>query len=328
MRLPVRRRLRGFTLIELLVVIAIISILIALLLPAIQQAREAARRTQCRNHLHQIGIALHNYLDVHERFPPGVTTNSGGGGRQRLNTTKWGWAVMILPQLEQTPLFDQLEVGDTHIDQALADPVKRGVLQTSLPVFLCPSDSGSRLNSQRRLRDENGVMHEVATANYVASHGVCAWINNDGREPGPFGWNYGALHRDITDGTSNTIAVGERATLEIHGGEAGGAAILAGVTFIHPWSPVAFLGLPSDREDGVMALGYGSINPPTGAMHLYSSQHEGGAQFLFLDGSVHFLSENIHSFIASAADCGNPGSWGSFQTLVGNQDGQVSVTAF
>jgi prepilin-type N-terminal cleavage/methylation domain-containing protein/prepilin-type processing-associated H-X9-DG protein len=326
MSTPAGRRQRGFTLIELLVVIAIIAILVALLLPAVQEAREAARRTQCKNHLHQIGVALHNYVDVHLVFPPGETTNQSSG--QRFTRSAWGWGAQVLPQLEQDPVYSALDVGDAPLHVALADPARLSVLKTSLPVYLCPSDSSEVLNSNRRLRDTNGDLQLVATSNYVASHGVCAWVRLGTREPGPFAWNYGVRPRDIPDGMSNTITVGERAALEINGGEAGGAAVWAGVTF--PPNIAFNTMLPSDWADGVMALGYGGVNPSTGAMHQYSSQHDGGAQFLFFDGAVHFLSENIHSTLdvssngADIAGCVDPASWGTFQVLVGVRDGEVA----
>lgn len=328
-----RRWHRGFTLIELLVVMAIIAILIALLLPAVQQAREAARRTQCKNNLHQIGVALHNYLDTHKILPPGETTSSAMNQRQM--NSAWGWAAMILPQLEQTPVFDQLKVGDVPLHQALADPLRLKVLQTSLPVFLCPSDASARvLNAERHLRDDNGNLQPVATSNYVASHGVCAWCRAcRPRVPGPFGWNFGLRERDFLDGMSNTIAVGERATSEtMNGVEPGGAAVWAGVT--RPIRITFSSSLPSDMADGVMGLGYAPINPTTSALQFYNSQHVSGAHFLFFDGSVHFLSETMHSYVdptpvstptgPDLAGCVDASNWGTFQTLIGHKDHQVN----
>jgi prepilin-type processing-associated H-X9-DG protein len=249
--------------------------------------------------------------------------------------TAWGWAAMLLPQLEQSPIFQQLDVGDVPLHQALADPLQLDVLQTSLPVFRCPSDAGALdLNGERRLRDENGNLQRVATSNYVASHGVCAWCRAcPPRVPGPFGWNFGLRDKDFQDGTSNTIAIGERATTQTTvGADPGGAAVWAGVTQpIRMWfNPT----LPSDMADGVMGLGYGQINPPTAAVHLYSSQHESGAHFLFFDGSVHFLSENMHSYVdptiistptgSDITACVDPSNWGAFQTLIGHKDRQVN----
>lgn len=163
-------RQRGFTLIELLVVIAIIAILVALLLPAVQQAREAARRAQCKNNLKQMGIALHNYHDIHQILPPGETSNRSV--RQRW--TAWGWGVMIMPQIELTSHYNELTPGPFHIEQALSDSGRLNVLRTKIEIYVCPSDSPNLTNPDRRLRNLNGQLQEVATSNYVASHGVCA----------------------------------------------------------------------------------------------------------------------------------------------------------
>ena len=119
----VQRQRHGFTLIELLVVIAIIAVLIALLLPAVQQAREAARRTQCRNNLKQIGLAIHNYLDIHDRFPPGHywssnTADSGGTG--------WLWGTHLLPQMDQAPLYNTIDFGSSC---CLQNPVTPGEIR-------------------------------------------------------------------------------------------------------------------------------------------------------------------------------------------------------
>src|SRR4051812_46688665 len=129
-----RRQIRGFTLVELLVVIAIIALLVALLLPAVQQAREAARRTQCRNNLKQVGLALHNYHDTNSTLPPGwVGVTSGQSDVNGING--WSWAARVLPQLDQSPLFNSInfnfQVG------AASNLVPR---TTGLAVYRCASD--------------------------------------------------------------------------------------------------------------------------------------------------------------------------------------------
>ncbi|MDA0282751.1 MAG: DUF1559 domain-containing protein [Planctomycetota bacterium] len=132
------RQRRAFTLIELLVVIAIIAILVALLLPAVQQAREAARRSQCRNHLKQIGVSLHNYHSTFGLFPPGAV--------MRVPTVnveeEWGWAAFILPDMDQPALSVSLGVNDSRLMEALADSSRHVYLQTMLSVYHCPSDPG------------------------------------------------------------------------------------------------------------------------------------------------------------------------------------------
>lgn len=168
--MPVKFRRPGFTLIELLVVIAIIAVLIALLLPAVQQAREAARRTQCRNNLKQIGIAMHDYHDLHNRFPPGEVVLGGGGPQSALQLTAWSWAVMLMPQMELGNVYNTLSPGTWSLGQALDDPARRNVLQSPLPVFMCPSDRGFPLNANRPLRSANGSNYQVGSSNYIANH--------------------------------------------------------------------------------------------------------------------------------------------------------------
>jgi prepilin-type N-terminal cleavage/methylation domain-containing protein/prepilin-type processing-associated H-X9-DG protein len=324
MRLVRSKPVRGFTVIELLVVIAIIAILIALLMPAVQQAREAARRTQCQNNLHQIGVALENYHGIHNRFPPGETT-SDWLADTRFGSA-WSWTMMIMHQLDQQSVYNTIKPDETTLRQALADPNKSKIMQYPLEAFICPSDAnGAPKNQYRLLRDVNDVPTEVATSNYVASHGVCAWMNITPpfREPGVFGWNWGVRFAEIRDGQSTTIAVGERATGVIRGTEKGGAASWAGVT--SPLNMTFSTTLPSDYADGVMGLTYGLINPISGANHQFSSQHEGGAHFLFCDGAVHFLSENMHSYLGTnpAVDCADPTNWGLYQKLTGYKDAGI-----
>jgi prepilin-type N-terminal cleavage/methylation domain-containing protein len=144
---PRNRAVRqGFTLIELLVVIAIISTLIALLLPAVQQAREAARRTQCQSRLKQLSLALHNYLDVHGAFPPGTIARANGGDENTnagiVIDRSWAWGSRILPFIEQQGLYDQ--IGDQSLDRFAHN-------LASLPMFLCPSDDAPRKNDKRKL---------------------------------------------------------------------------------------------------------------------------------------------------------------------------------
>jgi prepilin-type N-terminal cleavage/methylation domain-containing protein len=239
---------RGFTLIELLVVIAIIAILIALLLPAVQQAREAARRTECKNKLKQIGIALHNYHDVYGRFPNGATngtTNNLGSatrpapaGSLGMNYTLNHTAnIGLLPYIEQAPLYNSMDLslstgGARH---ATGGPLRPTVwdatnpnftaVQTILSEFLCPSDNvdGTLTNGDAsHYRAEN-----AGRTNYLPCGGSRGWATGtywpkdstttrtlmDGstgvRDRGMFGFNGGARIRDITDGTSNALAFGE-----------------------------------------------------------------------------------------------------------------------
>lgn len=207
--ISVRKKWRrtGFTLIELLVVIAIIAVLIALLLPAVQQAREAARRSQCKNNLKQIGLALHNYHDVYNSFPVG----SIGGARH-------SWALAILPMIDQQNIYNQLTLGP--VDSGYPQGINRDVLNRFVPAFVwCPSSSTSRINVR------TDTTQRFATGSYVGIGGACTSATDSADPTGQgrcvagtqgYGCANGTLvpnrvmrSRDVTDGLSNTLMVGE-----------------------------------------------------------------------------------------------------------------------
>lgn len=291
------RRSRGFTLIELLVVIAIIAILIALLLPAVQQAREAARRTQCRNNLKQLGLALHNYHDVHLCFPFGHE-----------GTTKAFSAFsMLLPYLEQGNLYAQIDfnVPVSHENNAVARMIE-------FPALRCPSDLANALPALG------------GATNYFANKGSgVLWGHPTGPNAG-FSAQNGVMYNgsririaDITDGTSNTAAICERLLAD---GNNGVVSPVADV-FFSPASPTTadeavqicnavdisnlanqfplFMGapwmngqhtylhtnVPNARSCGFFLINRASMPP--------SSRHTGGVQMLLCDGSVRFVTENI-----------------------------------
>ena len=189
----VNRRV-GFTLIELLVVIAIIAILIALLLPAVQQAREAARRVSCKSRLKQIGVALHNYHATYGLFPPGWVAARTGADTSRSNY--FGWSAMLLPQLEQSNLYDRLDFS-SNLDEGRNPEF----ISQSLELFRCPSDGYPATYTTRSSHLALGV------SNYPGLGGQTICEFND---TGLFGLNTSTRIRDIRDGTSNTFAVGER----------------------------------------------------------------------------------------------------------------------
>ena len=192
MQLPSHRR-SGFTLIELLVVIAIIAILIALLLPAVQSAREAARRTQCRNNLKQLGLAMYNYLDVHSYFPPGGTWPHPISVSGRVGGP-FSPQARILPYIEQGNLQNLIDFSRPYGDQP-------DVSKNRVATFLCPSDVNDRLT-------DNGK-HWSFT--YAANSGV--WFIWDAGTHeignGPFGQNSKIATRDFIDGTSNSLMMSE-----------------------------------------------------------------------------------------------------------------------
>lgn len=284
----------AFTLIELLVVIAIIGILVALLLPAVQAAREAARRMQCSNRLKQIGLALHNYHDVFQSFPPG-TVDYGVPQSQ-----EWGWAVFLLPYLEQGPLHGQLAPNDRRLVELLGDPVAQTLCQKPLSTFRCPSDrTGPLLEGTDQPRDMDGVApvgpnFHAATSNYIGVTGF--W--EIGIEPsnGLFGANSEVDFRDIVDGTSYTFAVGERDFYCAAGTWAG----VRDARGRGPRGADYVLGRVSYKMNAVKNVG----NPS--CCQAFSSSHPNGAQFALCDGSVRFVSENIRFNNAGIIDFTTP----------------------
>ncbi|MGQ0637038.1 MAG: DUF1559 family PulG-like putative transporter [Planctomycetaceae bacterium] len=273
------RRRSGFTLIELLVVIAIIAVLVALLLPAVQQAREAARRTQCKNNLKQIGLALHNYHDAYNVLPSawiGVDPATRRVFVDGLNG--WGWASKILPQVDQSPLYNQFNFG-----LSTADPANAQFRTHVLPIYRCPSDVGP---DKFTISNAGGnALAELATASYVACFGTLEIDSCEGQLPGfqcssngTFFHNSRVRFADISDGVSNTFLTGERRTA-------------AGAGWFSTWVGV----IPTGEEAAVRILGSTDHTPNHPANHFddFSSHHVGGAHFLLGDGTVRFVSTNI-----------------------------------
>jgi prepilin-type N-terminal cleavage/methylation domain-containing protein/prepilin-type processing-associated H-X9-DG protein len=324
---PRRIRLaRGFTLIELLVVIAIIAILVSLLLPAVQAAREAARRTQCRNNLKQIGLALHNYHDTYNTLPPGVVHKSGNQNVAAL--ASYGWGTFILPQLEQSTLFQSMQTNGVDLDQLLRQTgnAAQQLPLTKLTVYRCPSDTAPDLNSKRDWDVPysqffaNRPVH-LATSNYVAVSGSRwatpeEWIIN-GRDPfGTFWGDSKVNFRDITDGLSNTFIVGERDW------QLGWAANWIGqrnYTGTGIWGSRQNLAILDVKINDPVLQPNGNPAVSRG----FSSQHTGGAQFLFGDGSVKFLSENIDFRNNNPGQQTPVNPIGTFQKLGRRNDGLV-----
>ena len=270
----------GFTLIELLVVIALIAILIALLLPAVQQAREAARRTQCRNHLKQLGLALHNYHDRFERIPPGHIYNSN----DPTLTGWWAWPVFILPDVDQAPLYNKFNLNmSSFIGNGPA--AHRNLTGVNIPPYLCPSDPNSSTPIMWNFGSAIGLV-PYAHTNYLGSTGTTRTENGNGIFPGR---NLCIRFADITDGLSATYAIAERpvdanvpdfpaGTVGRYGWWATGEG--------SDWPPIGRADNLLDSSDGLRA---GRPDGYYDLFHWYSF-HAGGAHFLFMDGSVRFLS--------------------------------------
>ncbi len=328
-----RRHRRGFTLIELLVVIAIIAVLIALLLPAVQQAREAARRTQCKNNLKQIGLALHNYHDVVNAFPMGVS-----GWPNTLNGTLWGWGTMILPHVDGGNLFlslaaspggtaPQTNLPATGFNAVMAsfNPTNP-LLESVLPVYRCPSDTGL----PTVIIPPGGLNGSLRQNTYI--YGRCNYpgvvgstITDSGgllTSDGAFAESSCIQLRDFTDGTSNTFLIGERRSPGMVGGlYAGGDTNWCGANDdIDPHAMWQGFAIHLGFCDQASKLNATMVNPPSvtnsAAYTAFSSQHTGGAHFLLADGSVRFISETIAT--------GPPATAGStYQNLASRNDGQV-----
>ena len=250
---------QGFTLIELLVVIAIIAILIALLLPAVQQAREAARRTQCRNHLKQLALALHNYHDTHGVLPSGYIVETG-----------WGWGTMVLPPMDQGQLFNELAPSGP---MSLTDDARLRLVRMPLAAFRCPSDSQPELNEKSK--PNVGAKKEIAIANYI---GIMGSTLSDPVGNGTMYQSSRIRLADVIDGTSNTFLLGERDYYNHRG------SIWAGSTN-HPDTNRNFV--ISETSELL------KINAPH--ENAFGSLHSSGAHFAMCDGSVQFVSESIHS---------------------------------
>lgn len=352
-----RRLKKGFTLIELLVVIAIIAILIALLLPAVQQAREAARRTQCKNNLKQLGLALHNYHDVYKSFVyrKGGAINHGGTGNARGNANRLSGYLGLLPFIDQGPLFEVIQAGDTANNIPAGGPpgwAGWDPWNVTLTMFLCPSD-GKDSDTRR-------------SNNYIFCVGDSSiGVNNNRTVRGLFGYQRCVQIRDITDGTSNTIAMSEHirfnktyATVganevDVRMGQAGNLtsavvqsnpsgclAVVDGRYYASGTSVKGKLGR-SLWDGQAERNGFTTIIPPNGpscsessnvnadsnnSIITPSSFHTGGVQVLMGDGSARFISENIDSGnLASAVPAvsfGGPspyGVWGALGTKSGGE---------
>ena len=287
MRLKNRRTL-GFTLIELLVVIAIIAILIALLLPAVQQAREAARRSACKNNLKQLALALHNYESTFRLLPPGYLHKGDPAGTPA-NYMGFAWGTMLLPQLEQNNVYDQFDFHRPVFDAVNLTPRER-----QLNVFLCPSDPYSEGNFV--VRDDTVTpIERYAAASYAANWGPStATVNLDDtplQSDGVFYRNSDTRFRDVTDGLSNTLFLGERTNGPINGSTtAGGHAF-----FENAWSAAVREVTDLADDHGHMVLFETQFRPNQvgGDDKGLSAPHEGICQFAMGDGSVRAISENI-----------------------------------
>jgi len=351
---------KAFTLIELLVVIAIIAILVALLLPAVQQAREAARRSQCRNNLKQLGLALHNYHDTHGTF---VFMRGGTSGS---NNNRLSGFIPLLPFLDQTPLYQQIAGGNPP---GGTSPMNDGssvfpAFRVAPGVLRCPTDPGPSADYGSRPR--------TMAHNYVFSVGdqTTDIDNRDSDTPvetrGMFMFRRCIRMRDVSDGSSNTVAFSERLTGEggssgavgandllYHRGIAGGTTLLLGSPnncFTRVSGNYIKSGVNSTRASGlnwaqgaVGLVGFNTVLPPNApsctdispgvtsidkAVLPPTSYHTGGVNVLLVDGAVRFASQNIDTGnLGTQQPTSGPSKYGVWGSL-GSRDGGEAVGEF
>jgi len=292
-----RRSRHAFTLIELLVVIAIIAVLIALLLPAVQQAREAARRSQCRNNLKQLGLALHNYHDTHNTFPMNMRSFVTAPSP---NNSGFSFISMILPYIDQAPLYNTLNFSYATTNSASSSNLTAS--KTVLPALLCPSDPtpGYREDLAATWNWPSGP---GATKNKGAAAVTCykGWAGN-GVDNSPANAMFERTTtsvirmRDIIDGTSNVFAMGEHSPSY--------APWCGWISTNGAWTTYR----ADTRLNGIKLTFPTPNNEEVGGPREAAvSMHVGGGFFLLADGSVHFISENMSSTVYLQIGCHNDG---------------------
>lgn len=290
----------GFTLIEVLVVITVIGLLVALLIPAVQSAREASRRTACVNNLKQIGVALHNYMGRASTFPPGYLSKvedfvvDYGPG--------WGWGALILGDLDQSALYNSINFSTDFVTGSASLTVR----QTQLSVYLCPSSpvGGAVVLQNQFARDI--VTSDLAPAHYVGSHGVGSIDDELAGGDGVFQRNAGTGPQSITDGLSTTLMVGERSRNLSGAVWIGAPPSPYRICTTPGWSspacangPAVILGVTGPKTSALAEVF--TPNSSAAGPDNYWSFHSGGSDFLFADGSVHFVKSTVNGRVFSAA---------------------------
>jgi prepilin-type N-terminal cleavage/methylation domain-containing protein/prepilin-type processing-associated H-X9-DG protein len=314
-----RKRDRAFTLVELLVTISIIGVLVGLLMPAVQSARESSRRSHCQNNLKQIGLALHEYHVAFNKFPAGVVHSKDDG--DRTGVAGFGWSSFLLPHLQQKAIYNLLNLPTGDLHNALKSQSGRDLAQAELPMFRCPSDTGYFLNSDRPFSGAKYGDLAAAKSNYVGNHGTRfvtyaeKLVDKTMDSFGVFAVDTQLTDAQFTDGTSYTVLAGERRSAQ-------------------DWAGV-WIGVRNYNNSGntglrqVLGISDVKINSREGtdARRGFSSEHPGGALFLFADGHVEFLDEDIDFNQAGATSKiqAEKQQMGLYQRLLRRNDGQVNV---
>ncbi|HEV7279455.1 MAG TPA: DUF1559 domain-containing protein [Pirellulaceae bacterium] len=284
------RRQAGFTLVELLVVIAIIGVLVALLLPAVQMARESANRMSCSNNLKQVGLALHNFHDTNKGLPP-----------HRLTFNHLTWPVMIMPFIEQNPLYDRFDIRASYMAQP-AD-----VVRTNVDAYICPSRRASPAISIGEPTQPIDPVQDGATGDYAGNAGDNAgWDNGPSpTKPAPNGvfvhgqmttvggliknFKYDINFASINDGLSNTIMIGEKAvsieSINRGGGEGDGP--------IYSGTAACYTARTGGAFAGTIAKSIRLPPPGPGTYPIWGSVHPGVCQFTLCDGSVRAIANSL-----------------------------------
>ncbi len=294
----ISKKPNAFTLIELLVVIAIIGVLVGLLLPAVQQARESARRASCTNKLKQLGLAVHNYADVNKELPP--LARMGAAGQ---TTPAWAWSALLLPFLEEISLYDDLSVM-TQQPADLVGTANGSKLATRLDAFLCPSDTPPRDNSPRGV--PSGSRFGLTNYPAVSSEGVRVYKHSSQPQNAtgvfvartPTSGEPIRKFKDITDGTSSTLLIGERATDQLLVNNNGGVLSDSDRCYTS-WTAVQSPHVDNSGWNGLFEIAGSTGEPINSAAptwnfrHSFRSTHPGGSQFATADAAVFFANENM-----------------------------------
>jgi prepilin-type N-terminal cleavage/methylation domain-containing protein/prepilin-type processing-associated H-X9-DG protein len=317
---------RGFTLIELLVVIAIIGVLVGLLVPAVQQSREASRRSACQNNLKQIGLAMHGHHDARKAFPPGYSLTVDYAldpdpakvpWLMRFEAKPFSWGMFLLPYAELSEVYDRHASLLANPNGRMPTPTVANGLATRPKMFACPSDS---------LPTTGGGNY--GSSNYVGCYGRAndffgQYVGKFSGVTGMLFWNSSVRLKDVVDGSSKTLLVGEISSKERHWKD--GVTLYSGGLWpgvghylkhdglvlrdTHPNHPIN-----SELPDVQLNTYGGMVGDHDG----FGSKHPGGTQFLFCDGAVRFIDQSINS---------SSSPLGTYQRLGDKADG-LTVTSF